>query len=74
MIFKEKFEQRQGEGVQGRGHSTCKGPGAGPCLASTVLEKRGGGLCAWSRVNGGEGGDEGMEGLGAGHAGTCVLW
>lgn len=64
MVSKEKFEQRQSEGVQVRGHSIHKGPGAGPCLASTVLEKQGGGFSGWSRVNGERGRRQGKEGVG----------
>lgn len=33
MSSKEMFEKRPGGLVQGRGHNTCKGPGAGQGMA-----------------------------------------
>ena len=38
--------------IPGRGHSLCKGPGAGPCLV--LLEAQQEGLCGRSRVSKGE--------------------
>ena len=46
--------------IPGRGHSPCKGPGAGPWLV--LLEEQQEGLCDWSRVSRGKGG--GQEGQG----------